>query len=380
MPAVIALAYLSLLTLGLLDNIRGPFFFEILEDLKLGGTAGSAFFAVTSFLAFFGSWFSHRLLRSRDPLAVLAATSVVFSIGFVGVSQAPDFALLLVFAGVFGWAYGTLNALQNVVVCEAAPEGSRRRYLNGLQGMYGLAAWLAPLTATSFRLAGWDWRAVFFALALLPLLLALPAWYFRGQVKAHEETPKSWGPRDRRVCLGFMALLAVYLWGELSISTRLVLWLRTQHGFTPEAAESQLAIFFVLLLAGRLALAFFPLKSISNWTILMTSVFLSCALYLLGLLVSPYFVAFSGLTLAPFFPVIMDQVAISFGDKAPRAVGAIIGIGNLSIVAMHVSIGALTDLFNLSSALLVGPLALLLSGLGLVGMRLRQSQIKIGRH
>jgi fucose permease len=208
----------------------------------------------------------------------------------------------------------------------------------------------------------------------LPVLVAVPAWQHRGEVQAGDEEPpaKPWSESERRMCFGFMALLAIYLWGELSISTRLVLWLRSQQGFSAEAADAQLALFFMLMLGGRLALAFIALERVGNFTILTASVLASALLYYLGLKVSPYFVAFCGLTLAPFFPVILDQVALTFGDKAPRAVGAIIGVGNMSIFAMHVSVGALTDLFDLSSALLVGPIALLLAGLGLAAVRLRE--------
>jgi DHA1 family purine ribonucleoside efflux pump-like MFS transporter len=372
-PAVVVLAYASLLTLGLLDNIRGPFFLEILQELGLSGTSGSAFFAATSFLSFFGSYYEHNLLRKRDPLAVMAGVSLVFALGFAAISRAPNLLLLLVGAAVFGWGYGSLNALQNVLVCEAVPAHSRRRYLNGLQSMYGLAAWLAPVTATWMRLAGLGWRSIFLILAVLPVLVAVPAWRHRGEVQAGDEEPpaKPWSESERRMCFGFMALLAIYLWGELSISTRLVLWLRSQQGFSPEAADAQLALFFVLMLGGRLALALIAFKRVSNWAILTGSVLSSAVLYYLGLKISPYFVAFCGLTLAPFFPVILDQVALSFGDKSPRAVGAIIGVGNMSIFAMHVSVGALTDLFDLSKALLVGPAALLLAGLGLVAFGIR---------
>lgn len=374
MPAVILITYLSLLMLGLLDNVRGPFFFEILQDLHLSGTAGSAFFAVASLLATVGSWYSHALLKNRDPLKVMAIVSVIFAFGMAAISRAPSFVFLLAGSAVFGWGYGTLNALQNVTVSAAAPVASRRRYLNGLQSMYGLAAWLAPLTATSLRLAGLDWRTVFLGLAFLPLVMAVPAWLKQGNLRLHAEGPAPiWTGRDKKLCVGFAALLAVYLWGELSISTRLVLWLRTQQGFSAEAADAQLALFFLLLLVGRMTLAFVHLKSVSNWMILMCAALLSALLYLLGLFVSPLFVALCGLTLAPFYPVIMDQIAHTFGGKTPKAMGIIIAVGNLSIMAMHLAVGVLTDLSNLSSALMVGPVALILTGGALVWVQARAS-------
>lgn len=378
MPAVIALAYVSLLTLGLLDNIRGPFFPEILEDLQLSGTEGGAFFAVVSFLAFFGSWLCHRLVRGRNPIVIMAVVSFFFALGYMGISFSPDFLAMLFFCAIFGWAYGTLNVLQNVIVCDAASEDTRRRWLNGLQGMYGLAALLAPLAASSLRSAGLGWRTVFLMLSFLPLLVVVLAWIYRSksraQVAAGDEVSAKMLSAERWTCAGYAALLSLYLWGELSISTRLVLWLRTQQNFSPEAADAQLAIFFLTLLGGRFALAFIPLIGVSNWSILAVSAFCSSVLYLLGIIVSPYFVAFCGLTLAPFFPVIMDQAAIAFREKSAKAIGAIIAAGNLSIMCMHVTIGALSDLWSLSASLLCGPVALTLAGLALVWARWREQQ------
>jgi formamidopyrimidine-DNA glycosylase len=96
MPAVILAAYASLFTLGLLDNVRGPFLLEIQQDLGLSATGGSAFFGAASLLSFFGAYYAHRLLLRRDALSVLAAVSVVFALGFAGVSRSPDLLMLLV--------------------------------------------------------------------------------------------------------------------------------------------------------------------------------------------------------------------------------------------------------------------------------------------
>lgn len=365
MSALIVLAYLSLLTLGLADNIRGPFFLEILKDLHLNGTSGSLFFAVVNLIACVGSWYSHRLLKGRDPLALLALANLIFALGFAGISQASHLGWMLVFCGIFGWSYGTLNVLQNVIVCEAAAPDQRRRLLNGLQSMYGLAALSAPLTATLGRLAGYDWRQVFLALSFIPLLMTFFSWRHRGEVPAPSSETESlapaWGTSDKWACAGLSLLMALYLWGELSISTRLVLWLRSTKAFTAEAADSQLALFFALLLGGRLTLALLPLRNVANRTILLFSMISSAFVYALGLAYWPLLLSLAGLTLAPFYPVLMDQIAVRFKERAGRAMGIIIAVGNLSIVSMHVCIGVLTDEWGLSAALICGPAALLIA-------------------
>lgn len=360
MPALIVLAYISLLALGLMDNMRGPFFPEIINDLTLNPTEAASFFAITSLFAFIGSLSAHRVMRNRDVLNVMTAISVVFTLGYAGVSQSHQYIFLLAFCAVFGWAYGILNVLQNVLVCEAAPVHKRRRLLNGLQGMYGLAALLAPVTATLFRELGFTWRMVFLLLSTLPLIVAALAWKNRG-IKLHGEdqvAPEKLNKKEWWMCIGFAAIMSIYLWGELSISTRLVLWLRSERGFTPEAADMQLGLFFLTLLSGRMILSFLHLEKVSNWTILMLSALFSSMLYFAGLYSSPWFLGLSGLTFAPFFPVMMDQTSVSFHKKAPQALGVIIGVGNLSIMTMHMVVGLLTDAFGLTAALHCGPVAM----------------------
>lgn len=371
MPALIILAYLSLLTLGLLDNMRGPFYPEILQDLKLSATAGGAFYGVTSLFAFLGSLLCHRISKGRNTLLVLGAASFIFAIGYGGISRSGEFFTLLLFCAVFGWAYGMINVLQNVMVCEASTPANRRRLLNGLQSMYSLAALLAPLTATAMRSGGFSWREVFFALAFFPAVVALLSFGLRAKGAVdNSPDPTPFNRREWLLCSAFAAILSVYLWGELAISTRLVIWLRTQREFTPDAADFQLAIFFLGLLAGRLGLAFVPLARIGNIAILMFAALCTGILFLIGLHHSPYLLAVCGLTISPFFPVLMDETSKAFGAKSSQAVGMVIGVGNLSILLMHMAIGSLTDIFDLTTALHAGPVALLLVGFALAGVKI----------
>lgn len=371
LPALIVLAYLSLLTLGLLDNMRGPFFPEILRDLALSGTSGGAFYGATSLAAFLGSWFCHRLTRGRNVLVVLGTSSLVFALGYGGVSRAENFPTLIFFCVVFGWAYGMVNVLQNVMVCEASTPQNRRRLLNGLQSMYSLASLLAPLGASAMRGFGLDWRATFFSLAFFPLFVGVFSFAAsRKGLVDRSADPQPLKGREWWLCAAFALLLAAYLWGELAISTRLVIWLRTTQEFTPDAADIQLAIFFFGLLFGRLSLAIVPLAKIGNITILMFAAFGTAVLFVLGLTVSPYLLALCGFTISPFFPVLVDETSTAFGAKSAQAVGTVIGVGNLSIMAMHLTIGSLTDIFDLTTALYCGPAALLLVGFALAAVKI----------
>lgn len=376
LPALIALAYISLLSLGLIDNIRGPFYPEVLADLGLSGTKGSAFFAVTSLVATAGSFLSQPLLARVSAPRVLLLASVIFGVGFACVSRADSFWTLVLSCALFGAGFGVMNVTQNVLICEHAPVAWRRRLLNGLHAMYGLSALVAPLAASATRAAGGTWRDGFLLAAVLPLLVS--GWgfiQFRGQseVRAEAAQPHArWTFTERRARWGFTLLMALYLWGELSISTRMVLWLRAERGYAPDAADLLLALFFATLLGGRVLFGVLHLRAWSSRAILIASALVSAVVYACALLIEPMLLMLCGLTLAPFYPVAMDLISERFGPRSAPALARIIGGGNLSLVGMHVALGWLGDWRGITFALGSGSLALLFIALGLAFTHLRE--------
>ncbi len=72
--------------------------------------------------------------------------------------------------------------------------------------------------------------------------------------------------------------------------------------------------------------------------------------------------------ISPFYPVVLDQTSRTFRERAPQAIAYIIAVGNLSLFAMHIVVGAVGDILGITGALHLGALALLTVGLGLAAM------------
>ncbi|MGE4132716.1 MAG: sugar MFS transporter [Bdellovibrionales bacterium] len=354
MPSLVLVSYASLFFLGLIDNIRGPFYPEILESFQLTSTRGSWFFAITSLFGFLGSWLSHRLVHRYSSLALLQVSSVIFALGFLAISQSSTAPMLWASCAIFGLAFGCLNLAQNSLVGEAAPLAHRRRVFAGLHSMYSLAAMAAPLVASGFRQLGWTWPSVFLTLAGLPVVgvvvVALKRISSRS-ANQDREPPRSLRPEEKRLLPLYALMMAGYLWGEISVTTRMVYWLRTDHGFTPDAANFCMAGFCTLFLAGRVLFSLVSFHKWDNWRILLVCAAGSSLFMLGGLAIHPFVMMLAGLTLAPFFPVAMEQANVRFGAGAAQAMGSIIGFGSLSIVLMHLSVGFISDRASISTAL-----------------------------
>jgi FHS family glucose/mannose:H+ symporter-like MFS transporter len=373
MPALIGLAYASLLLLSVLDNLRSPFFPEILNDMHWNNFAGSAFFATTSLFCFLASWWSQSVIRRHSSLFLLGSASFFLAVGYASIAWSYNFLTMMLACAVFGFAFGGHNLAQNMIVVEASPVHLRRRLLNGLHSMYGVASIIAPLMASGFLLLGWTWRSAFFATATLPLLTVVAVQFFKSRkpvkISAHPEPLSS---DEWKLCILFAIMMALYQFGETSASSRLVLWLRTERGFAPETANLYLSGFFAFMLVGRVFFGVVHFRRLSNWMILCGSAGLSAICYALGLAASPLWLVVSGLAMAPFYATALDQLSVTFHKKSGQAFGFILGVGSLSSVAMHLVVGWGTDVFGLTRALTIGPVSLAVLFVSLGGFMLNQ--------
>lgn len=357
MPALIIATYLSLLILGLMDNIRGPYYPEILAEYMIGVDRGSLFFAVVSALAFAGSVFGHRFAERRSSTHLLFVASAVFASGFAAIALAPTFEWMLVACGLFGLGFGALNLAQNMAVSDVAPAHSRRRIFNGLHSMYGLASLAAPLLASGFRWLGMDWRGAFLVLSSLPLLWMAIAWWWLPRplvsARAHHARTPGLNSGEWTVVLLYAIFTSAYLWGEISLATRMVQWLRSDMQMAPDPANLYMGAFFALFVAGRILFSLVHFERLGNWDILRYSSLAGAVFMVLGLKLHPAFLPLAGLAMAPFYPTAMEQINFRFNEKRSQALGFIIGFGSLSVVGMHLVLGWVGAAWGLTDSLLL---------------------------
>lgn len=360
------MSYVSLLLLGLMDNIRGPFYPDVLKDLSLSSTKGSLFFAMASFAALGGNVLGSFLLLKVTAHGLMNYSVMGLGAGFLLIGKSTTFPLLMLSCVFFGIHFGMLNVSQNVVVQRNASPLYRRRIFNGLHAMYGLAALLAPIFATGFFKLGWSWPESFGVVGSLAFIVGgfflAKAWKWGQAAPQNAQELRSKKEIFSPVKAMLLASsLAFYMVSELSLSTRVVLWTREVFAFSVEHANFYMALFCGGLFITRLTLTFVSLSRFSNVSILVTSGLVSIVFYVTGLLVHPFWAVLSGLSMGPFFPVVLDEMSRRFGLKASQVIGWGITVGSMGIVAMHFTLGVLTDHFGVDHALWLGPVSMLLA-------------------
>jgi MFS family permease len=359
-------AFASLFTLGLADNIRGTLFPEILTQFQVSNTLGSWLFATSSGAAFVAGIISPGYLRRYTISSLLAVGVLFLAVGLAVMGFSASFSWMISGSVFLGAGIGFMGVSQNLLVAEGAEPHLRSRALSGLHGMYGLASFIAPLLAAFTTKAFGQWSAAFYVVAVVSLISLATQFFIlpNPRFKVHKPTLLNDSETKKRISKRALFMVcsffAFYVVAEILISTRLPLYMRTYFAMDLTQSAEYVTYFFLFLLIGRVSFAFihlpFSLKS-------QLSGFLigSLVCVILGLKFHPFFLALSGLTMAPYYPLCVSYISEISKDLSRTFLSFAMSFQSLAVVVMHLGVGYMTDHFGLAFAFGVGILALVIS-------------------
>lgn len=362
----IILSYVTLFLYGMADNLRGPLLPELIQYFSLTNTQGSLVFALSSCFAFVASYKSGSLMHRVGITRALMVAVFAMAFGYLIVGSAPNYIVVLCGITFLGVSMGLLGVIQNVMVSLGATENVRSQYMAGLQSMYGLSSFLAPLIVTfSYQhLSGW--RSAFLLVSGFAFLI-LAATLFSHLKNPPKEPILEKPPKDRESDLvswlaGFV--VGSYVVAEVVVSSRLAQFTREAHGANLEQSNTYVSWFFLMLLGGRVFFALVPLR-FTRSKILGVSLFLSVLCCVLGVQYNPWFLSLAGLTMSVFYPFALTYITEKFGAHAFNAIAKAVTLQGLFVIIMHVCVGYLTDLMGIQKAMYFGIIFLFFSGLAL---------------
>jgi len=369
----IILSYIALLSFGLLDNVRGPLYPEILKWFQVKTTQGSLFFSSASLCGLFICIINKFWLKRFGALRSLRFFILIMFVSCLGMGVSgffkEGFFSLILFSSLFGVSTGGSGICMNILVAQGANEKWRRRALSGLHAVYGFASLFAPLFAGLWLKKAGSWSTALIFLSLIPLITWLGSFVSvsnsKDEIKV-KETEYLQLPRSYSFILGLIFAFAVS--AELSLSTQIPLYGEVVMGWDIQKSSFYLTLFFLFLLLGRFLFSIFhfPGKS-HSWLLLSTG--LGSVSYFLGLYVHPFFLPFSAFFISIFFPCAVDWISYLFENKIEKLMASIMTVVGVFVVSMHILIGRVTDLWGLKTALMMGPLFLFMSFTILLFMR-----------
>lgn len=361
----IFLSYSSLFVFGLTDNVRGPLFPEILKHFAVSDTVGSWMFALGSISGFLASYGCHYLLKRFDRLTILQGAASGLVISMWGMALSPTFSIFLFFSFFFGLSLGVIGLVPNILVALGSSPKRKQQMLSGLHTMYGLSSLLAPLLAASVEHFTGNWRWTFGAGSLAPIILLAYSFHsshkdLHTKSEVHPETHRKSRKYNLKPQLFLAVMLGFTVAVEIMLSSRLALYMQRAWNFDMESSSLYVSIFFIFMMVGRLLFSIFHFKH-SPQSLLTVSLVLSSLCVLSGVLIHPLFLAATGLTISPFYPLVITWVSTEFPDDLDTAVAYTMAADSIMLIIMHLVIGKITDVFGIRHAMLFGVGLLFLS-------------------
>jgi MFS transporter, FHS family, glucose/mannose:H+ symporter len=354
----LTLTFLSMIVLGFNDNLRGPLFFDILQEFKLTDLEGAWFYSASSLLGFFASIGSAYFLKRFHLLQLLILALFTMAVALVGLSYSHNYYFFLLSAGCLGMSMGFMSVAQNSSVPFLTTLKSQSSAFSALHSMYGISSFLAPLAVGWGISKGFIWRDYFkfsavvvFIVYLIALISPIPKW-----AKEHRTVPQ---PEKNTIRgLGkvsiFMSIgLSFYVIAEILVGSRVSLYTIRELGLSTSEASRYVTGFYLGLLFGRLAGIFFKMPGHFR-SQLYVSLGLSFLTMILGLYHNPWWFAATGLAMSTFYPTFIFYLSEIYQKRIGVMISLAIAAQSFSIVFMHQIVGFISDMSGIRVAFHLG--------------------------
>jgi FHS family glucose/mannose:H+ symporter-like MFS transporter len=366
--------FLAFFIFGFTDNLKGPTLPAMIEELKIDyGTGGNIFFSL--YFGFLVATLITGILADRFGLKmVILLASICLAFGVGGYSSFSSTSLLGLSLFIVGMGLGGFELGPNALIVSLYHE-RKGLYLNLMAVLHGLGSLAAPLFAGWLFSMDISWRTVYRWDLLLILVFILLTIFLRFP-RAEETSQLEFRQIPRIAFKGplpwFYTAIALYVSIEIGMASWLVTFLQDVRGMSVATSNRSLALFFAMIMIGRLLGGFFVQRAGYLRSILLVSLgALICMV--IGLYGPSIFLALTGLFLSIIFPTITAAVSDMYTENINTILGVLFtfaGLGGLmgpwviGMVSDYLGLQTGFSLTNLAFALLTsGSIFILLQGI-----------------
>ena len=326
---LLGIIYLSFISLGLPDSLRGAAWPVIHAEIGAPLSASGFVFMIIAVGTIVSSLLSDRLTRRLGAGKVTAISVAMTCAALFGFSFSRSYAMLCLWAIPYGLGAGGVDAaLNNYVALHYAS-----RHMSWLHCMWGVGATVGPAIMGAMLAAGHSWNAGYRSIGLIQLVLmaillfSLPLWRAadggaaesgRGGALSLREIVSLRGVKAVMLC--FFCYCAVEQTVGLWASSYLV----TARGVDPVTAAKCGSLFFLGITAGRAVSGFLTFK-LGDREMVRLGLGIIALGILLVLLPVGNGAALAGLILiglgcAPVYPSLIHSTPAHFGAERSQAI------------------------------------------------------------
>ena len=352
---LLALIYVSFISLGLPDSLLGSAWPQMQESLGVSLSLGGVISFLITASTILSSLMSHRVIQRFGTGGVTMCNVAMTALALLGFSLSNSFFALCLWAIPYGLGAGSVDAALNNFValhCKA-------KHMSWLHCFWGIGATGGPYIMGLCLSRGMGWQAGYRTISFLQmaltliLLLSLPLWKKQEQPLSGGETVRpqtpQWGKLLKRPGVK-AALTAFFFYSALELTTGLwgSSYMVAIRGISPETAAKWISLFYLGITAGRFFSGFLTLRfsddamvRLGEGTAIVGIILLLLPLHNLFLCVG---LILTGLGCAPIYPSLLHATPQRFGKSLSQSLmGTQMAISYLGSTTMPPVSGFLSE-------------------------------------
>lgn len=352
---LLALIYVSFISLGLPDSLLGSAWPQMQESLGVSLSLGGVISFLITASTILSSLMSHQVIQRFGTGAVTMCSVALTALALFGFSLSNSFLALCLWAIPYGLGAGSVDAALNNFValhCKA-------KHMSWLHCFWGIGATGGPYIMGLCLSRGMGWQAGYRTISFLQmaltliLLLSLPLWKkqelpLSGGETVRPQTPQ-WGKLLKRPGVK-AALTAFFFYSALELTTGLwgSSYMVAVRGISPETAAKWISLFYLGITAGRFFSGFLTLRfsddamvRLGEGTAIVGILLILLPLHNLFLCVG---LILTGLGCAPIYPSLLHATPQRFGKSLSQSLmGTQMAISYLGSTTMPPVSGFLSE-------------------------------------
>lgn len=352
---LLALIYVSFISLGLPDSLLGSAWPQMQESLGVSLSLGGVISFLITASTILSSLMSHRVIQRFGTGGVTMCSVAMTALALLGFSLSDSFLALCLWAIPYGLGAGSVDAALNNFValhCKA-------KHMSWLHCFWGIGATGGPYIMGLCLSRGMGWQAGYRTISFLQmaltliLLLSLPLWKKQEQPLSGGETVRpqtpQWGKLLKRPGVK-AALTAFFFYSALELTTGLwgSSYMVAVRGISPETAAKWISLFYLGITAGRFFSGILTLRfsddtmvHLGEGTAIVGIILLLLPLHNLFLCVG---LILTGLGCAPIYPSLLHATPQRFGKSLSQSLmGTQMAISYLGSTTMPPVSGFLSE-------------------------------------
>ena len=352
---LLALIYVSFISLGLPDSLLGSAWPQMQESLGVSLSLGGVISFLITASTILSSLMSHQVIQRFGTGAVTMCSVALTALALFGFSLSNSFLALCLWAIPYGLGAGSVDAALNNFValhCKA-------KHMSWLHCFWGIGATGGPYIMGLCMSRGMGWQAGYRTISFLQmaltliLLLSLPLWKkqelpLSGGETVRPQTPQ-WGKLLKRPGVK-AALTAFFFYSALELTTGLwgSSYMVAVRGISPETAAKWISLFYLGITAGRFFSGFLTLRFSDDAMVRLGEGTAIVGILLMLLPLHNLFLCLglilTGLGCAPIYPSLLHATPQRFGKSLSQSLmGTQMAISYLGSTTMPPVSGFLSE-------------------------------------